>query len=51
MAGSKKSDEKYSAKEARERFEAALRGARVAGHKPMKPSPAKKAKAKKKPGK
>ena len=29
------SNEKYSAKESRERFDAALRGARIAGHKPM----------------
>jgi hypothetical protein len=41
----------FTEKEARERFEAALRGARVAGHKPMsdlpKKRPAKKTKRKK----
>jgi len=31
----KKSDDQYSKKETRLRFEAALRGARIAGHKPM----------------
>lgn len=30
-----KSSDQYSGKEARERFEAALRGARLVGHKPM----------------
>ena len=47
----KKSDE-YSQQEMRRRFEAALKGARLAGHMPMKAKKvAKKAKAKKKPGK
>jgi hypothetical protein len=43
-------DEKYSNKEAQARFEAALRGARIAGHTPMKKKPkvAKKSKSKKK---
>jgi hypothetical protein len=35
MARSKDSDETYSRKEAAERFSAALRGARMAGHKSM----------------
>jgi hypothetical protein len=30
-----KSDEKFSAEESQKRFEAALKGARIAGHKPM----------------
>ena len=33
----KKADENYSPEEAQKRFEAALRGARIAGHKPMLP--------------
>ena len=45
----------YSAKEASERFVAALRGSRVTGHKPMTDIPkkraVKKAKVKKIPGK
>jgi hypothetical protein len=42
----------YSEQEARQRLEAALRGARLAGHVPMKAKKAtKKTKAKKKPGK
>jgi hypothetical protein len=32
----KNTDEKYSDTETLKRFEAALRGARIAGHKPMK---------------
>jgi hypothetical protein len=42
-----KKDETFSAKETKSRMEAALRGARIAGHKPM----TKKTKEKKKPGK
>ena len=46
----KKSDE-YSQQEMRRRFEAALKGARLAGHMPMKAKKAaKKTKPKKKPG-
>lgn len=47
----KKSEDQYDSKETEKRMAAALKGARLVGHKPMKPSPAKKAKAKKKPGK
>jgi hypothetical protein len=47
--------EKFTPEEARRRFEAALRGARIAGHKPMKSMTPKRTKAqlakKKKPGK
>jgi hypothetical protein len=45
--------EKYSDKEAQERFEAALRGALKTPHKPLKEKPTAKAakKAKKKPSK
>ena len=32
---SRSSDDTYNSEEAQQRFEAALRGARVAGHKPM----------------
>ena len=47
----KKTDE-YSQQEAQRRFEAALKGARLAGPMPMKAKKAaKKTKAKKKPGK
>jgi hypothetical protein len=35
MSPSDRSSDKYSAQEAQQRFEAALRGARGAGHKPM----------------
>jgi hypothetical protein len=35
MARSQKSDDQYSDEEAKERLVAALRGARLAGHKPM----------------
>lgn len=41
--------DKYSEKEAKERFEAALRGARIAGHKPMKAQTKKAAKQVAKP--
>jgi hypothetical protein len=49
-------DENYSDAEANKRFEAALKGAMNTPHKPLKEKPkvkkaAKKAKAKKKPGK
>jgi hypothetical protein len=47
MARSPKIEDEYSKEEAKTRFEAALRGAREAGHKPMKEKP-KKAEAKKK---
>jgi hypothetical protein len=46
--GSKNQDEQYSEKEAKERFDAALRGALRAPHKPLKEKPKlKKKKAKK----
>jgi hypothetical protein len=35
MARSQKSDDQYSDEEAKERLVAALRGARIAGHKPL----------------
>jgi hypothetical protein len=41
-------NEKYGPKEARARFEAALLGARVAGHKPMKSMASKRRKPRKK---
>jgi hypothetical protein len=48
----KKDDDHYSDEEARNRLVAALRGARLAGHVPMKAKKAaKKTKPKKKPGK
>jgi hypothetical protein len=52
----KSDDEQYSPEESRKRLGAALRGARIAGHKPMeslikKKPGAKKAKPKKKRGK
>jgi hypothetical protein len=50
----KEEQEQFPAKEAAKRFEAALRGARLAGHVPMKPKEqiaAKKPKPKKRPGK
>lgn len=43
--------EKYSAEEARKRFEAALKGARIAGHKPMESLTRGKAKKQRKPKK
>jgi hypothetical protein len=46
MGTSKKMDEDYPEKEAQERFKAALRGARIAGHVPMKPKETKVAKKK-----
>lgn len=49
---SKKPNENYSDEEAKRRLVAALHGARLAGHMPMKAKKAaKKAKSKKKPGK
>jgi hypothetical protein len=55
MTMTKDSSDRYSAKEAAERFIAALRGSREIGHKPMTDIPKKRAKkraaAKKKPGK
>jgi hypothetical protein len=36
----KKSDERFSPDETQQRFDAALRGARITGHKPMKDIPA-----------
>jgi len=47
----KKPDDQYSQEEAEKRFEAALRGARVTGHKPMKDIPAKPKASRKKPRK
>jgi hypothetical protein len=47
----KSSGEKYSNSEARQRFQAALRGARLAGAKPMKSMARKQKKEKTKPGK
>jgi hypothetical protein len=45
-------DDQYSDKEAKARFEAALKGAMSAPHKPLKEKPkAKKSNPKKKPGK
>lgn len=55
MARSPKVEDEYSDEEAKARFDAALRGARIAGHKPMKPAGKKKptqpTAKKKKPGK
>ncbi|MFL6465808.1 MAG: hypothetical protein ACJ73N_15540 [Bryobacteraceae bacterium] len=39
MARSPKIKDEYSGEEAKARFEAALRGARIAGHKPLKEKP------------
>ena len=47
MARSQKSDDQYSDEEAKERLVAALKGARLAGHKPMESLIKKKPKAKK----
>jgi hypothetical protein len=46
-----KKNDQYSAQEAKQRFEAALRGARVAGHKPMSDLPKKRTAKKPKPKK
>jgi hypothetical protein len=35
MGGSRKEDEQFNPEETRKRMEAAMRGARIAGHKPM----------------
>jgi hypothetical protein len=52
MARSQKSDDQYSPEEAKGRMKAALLGARLAGHMPMKAKKAaKKTKPKKKSGK
>jgi len=52
MARSQKSDDQYSDEETKQRMVAALKGARLAGHVPMKAKKAaKKTKPKKKPGK
>jgi hypothetical protein len=45
----KKNDQQYSAKEAQQRFESALRGAFITPPKPMKDIPRKRPKAKRKP--
>jgi hypothetical protein len=42
---SDKSDDSYGPEEAQQRFRAALKGARIAGHKPMESLARKKAKA------
>jgi hypothetical protein len=47
----KDAQENYSEDEARKRFEAALRGARIAGHKPMESLTQGKAKKQQKPKK
>jgi len=47
----KKKDEPFGEKESQRRFEAALRGARVVGHKPMKGISPKRPKSQPKPGK
>ena len=48
MKTSSRSADQFSDEEAKRRFEAALRGARITGHKPLKDKPkVKKAKAKK----
>jgi hypothetical protein len=47
----KKSDDQYGPKEAEARMKAALLGARLAGHVPMKAKKKAAQKAKKKPGK
>jgi hypothetical protein len=43
----KKPDDQFTKKEAQQRFEAALRGARVTGHKPKSDVPAKRAQSRK----
>jgi hypothetical protein len=45
--GAKKDDDQYSPEEAKERMTAALKGARLAGHVPMKKKPKAKKAAKK----
>jgi hypothetical protein len=55
MAQKASNDDQFDKKEAKARFEAALRGARITGHKPMTDIPkkrvAKKSKPKERPGK
>jgi hypothetical protein len=46
-----KSKDGFTEKEKEDRLQAALRGSRVTGHKPMTDIPKKKTKTKKKPGK
>jgi hypothetical protein len=46
-----KSDDQYNANESHARFEAALKGARIAGHKPMESLTQSKAKKQRKPKK
>jgi hypothetical protein len=46
-----KKQDRFSPEEAQQRFEAALRGARITGHKPMKDKPKKKSLSKSKPKK
>jgi hypothetical protein len=48
---SRTKDDEYSDKEVQERFEAALRGARISGHKPMESLTRKKAKGQSKKAK
>jgi hypothetical protein len=48
---SKSDSEKFSPDEARRRFEAALKGARIAGHKPMESLTRSKVKKQRKPAK
>jgi hypothetical protein len=47
----KRSDDQYDQQESKQRFEAALRGARIAGHKPMVSLTQGKAKKQRKPKK
>jgi hypothetical protein len=47
MASTKKLDDQFSKREAKKRFEAALRGARVTGHKPKDDIPRKRGKKRK----
>jgi len=51
MGKAAKEDEQFSKEEAAERFGAALRGARIAGHKPMESLTRSKAKKQRKPKK
>ena len=46
-----KDDDQFSPDETQQRFDAALRGARITGHKPMKDIPAKRKASRKKPRK
>jgi len=49
MKAPKKEDDQFTPEETQRRFDAALRGARIAGHKPMKPSAPKRKRTTKKP--